>query len=162
MRAKLLILCSILGLAACSFEIPSFLGREGGGGTTYELGSEPLPDPVPLAVREAHVEPALHGVILRVSGLAPAQGYFGATLLRSRVAAEPGILAYEFVALPPDVAEIIGPPATRELRAGLFFSYGELRGVRGFRVSGSDSSQILPVPARAPEPAAPDPATLAP
>jgi hypothetical protein len=147
MRAKLLILCSISGLAACSLEIPAFLGREGGGGTTFQLGSEPLPDPVPLAVREAHVEPALHGVILRVSGLAPAQGYYGAALGRSRVAAEPGILAYEFIALPPDVTEVIGPQQTRELRAGLFFSNGELRGVRGFRVSGSGGSQILPVPA---------------
>jgi hypothetical protein len=86
-------------------------------------------------------------VILRVSGLAPAQGYYGAALVRSRVAAEPGILAYEFIALPPDVTEVIGPQQTRELRAGLFFSNGELRGVRGFRVSGSGGSQILPVPA---------------
>ena len=44
-RNGLVLLAGLALLAGCSFEMPSFLGREGGGDSFYQLRGEPPPAP---------------------------------------------------------------------------------------------------------------------
>ena len=83
LRNGLLLLAS-LGIAGCSMEVPGFLGREGAGDGFYSVRRQPPPEPVPVALRQATLERALHGVIIRVDGEAPTQGYWGAALVPLR------------------------------------------------------------------------------
>jgi hypothetical protein len=85
-------------------------------------------------------------VIVRVEGVAPTQGYYGAELLP--VSATPdaaGILGFELVAVPPDVAERVGPERTRLLTAAVFVPNLALEDLRGFRVAGSGGARTLPL-----------------
>jgi hypothetical protein len=147
MRANFFILCILAGLPACSMELPPFLGSNAPGGNTWELNPDPPPPPVAVTMRRVAVEPALHGVILRVDGLAPAQGYWGAALMSAR-SPEPGVLAYDFVARPPETVEVIGPVQTREVQAGLFLPNRHLTRVRALRVSGAGATETVPIPQR--------------
>ncbi|WP_424928242.1 hypothetical protein [Amaricoccus tamworthensis] len=127
-------------------EVPSFLGREGSGDSTFSLGGpEPLPEPVAVSIASATVEPALHGVIVRVEGVAPTQGYYGASLVEYRDG-EPGpngLVEMAFVALPPDVTQQPGPAQTRELRAARFYTNAELESIRGVSIQGAGVSRTL-------------------
>ena len=61
------------------------------------------PDPVPVPMRSATAERALHGVIVRVEGEAPTQGYYGAELrpLGDGAPDAAGVVSFRFVAMPP-------------------------------------------------------------
>ena len=63
-----------------------FLGREGGGDGFYSVRGEPPPEPRSVPLRQAAAEPALHGVILRVAGEAPTQGFYPPSSARSAAA----------------------------------------------------------------------------
>jgi hypothetical protein len=147
MRNALLLLASAGLAAGCSMEIPGFVGREGGGGGFYNVRDEPPPPPRAVALRQAQAERALHGVILRVVGEAPTQGYYSATL-RPLGGAAPdaaGILSFELVATPPAEPQAVGPARTRVLSAGLFMPNQALRDLRGFRVAGAGGAQTVPL-----------------
>ena len=75
-------------------------GRSDG---TYRIGGEQLPDPVPVAMRAATAERGLYGVIVRVEGEAPTQGYWGAALAPVGDGAPDaaGVVSFRFVAMPP-------------------------------------------------------------
>jgi hypothetical protein len=148
MRNGLLIFVGLLALGGCSVEMPDFLGREGTGASTYTLGGgDPLPDPVAVPLRRAELERALHGVIVRVEGIAPRQGYFGADLLPlgGGSADAAGLVTYQLIAIPPEVPGAIGPERTRLLTAAVFVPNRALKGLRGFRVAGVQSSSTLPL-----------------
>ena len=138
---------SMLALAGCSFEMPGFLGREGSGDAGYTLrrGPEPLPDPVPIAIQGAAGDPAPGGVILRVDGLAPAQGYHTAALIPRGVGAN-GIAELELVAIPPEAVLAVGPPQTRELQAALFLPSRQVEDLRSVQIVGSSSSVAVALP----------------
>ena len=59
-----------------------------------------------MPLRQATAEPALHGVILRVDGEAPTQGYYSARLrpIGGGAPDAAGILSFELVAVPPSGA----------------------------------------------------------
>jgi hypothetical protein len=147
MRTGLTTLAGLVALGGCAFEMPDFLGREGAGASsTYELGgADPLPDPVPVPLRSAELERALHGVILRVEGVAPRQGYYGAELLPLGGGAPDaaGVVSYQLLAVPPEAPGAIGPERTRLLSAAVFVPNRALRDLRGFRVAGTGTGQTL-------------------
>jgi hypothetical protein len=147
MRNGLMLLAGVALLAGCSVEIPSFMGREGGGQGFYNVRGEPPPEPVRLALREATLERALHGVIIRVDGEAPTQGYFSAALvpLNNGVPDEAGIVTFEFMAVPPSTTQAIGPARSRQITAAVFLPTLALKNIRGFRLAGAGTAQTLPL-----------------
>jgi len=146
MRNGLSLLVGAGLLAGCSMEIPGFVGREGQASGTYSLRREEAPPPRPVALRQAAAERALHGVILRVAGEAPTQGYYSATLRPIGTGADAaGILSFELVAVPPSAPEAVGPARSRTLTAAVFVPNLALKDLRGFRVAGLGSVQTLPL-----------------
>jgi hypothetical protein len=148
MRGGGIVLAGLVALTGCSMEIPSFLGREGTGVAGYTLRPEPPPDPVQVPLRDARVEPALHGVILRVEGEAPSWGFHAATLrpLAGGTPDAAGIVSFELVAVPPQGPEPAGAPRSRLLTAAIFVPTLSLKDLRGFRVAGGGAVQTLPLP----------------
>lgn len=110
-----------------------------------------LPDAVAVSnLRAATVERASGGVILRVTGVAPTQGYFAPTLA-ARTEDGPdaaGLLTVSFLAVPPLEPQQIGPERTRLLLAAAYASDLELRGVRGIRLVAGPNVRTLPLPPR--------------
>ncbi|MEO0911558.1 MAG: hypothetical protein AAFY59_00995 [Pseudomonadota bacterium] len=88
------------------------------------------------ATAEVRPEPALRGIILRATAVAPTQGYYGAVLVPERRGApdENGIVTFQFRVFPPISSASQGPQQTRLLTAGAFVSDDDLEVVRGFRV----------------------------
>jgi hypothetical protein len=143
---------AIAALSGCSKEMPSFLGRDGGGTGSYSLGDdtpEGAFDPIDVPLTSAVAERALHGVIINAESVTPTQGYFGAQLVpvdpNSR-ADENGILALRMTAIAPTTPQATGPERTRTLTAALFIQNVTLRDVKAFRVTGNPNSLTLPVP----------------
>jgi hypothetical protein len=145
LRDGLILLAAAALAAGCSMEMPDFLGREGAGGGFYDVRGEAPPEPRTVALREAHAERALHGVILRVVGEGPTQGYYSATLrpLGGGAPDPAGILSFELVATPPAEPQAVGPARTRILTAGLFMPNQSLKDLRGFRVTGGGGVQTV-------------------
>jgi len=138
MRNGLFLLVAAALAAGCSMEVPDFLGREGGGDGFYSVRGEAPPEPRVVALRQTEAERALHGVILRVVGEAPTQGYYSARLrpLGGGAPDAAGILSFELVATPPSEPHAVGPARTRVLSAGVFMPERALKDLRGFRVAG--------------------------
>jgi hypothetical protein len=149
---KLFPLFLVIVLTGCSFEVPDFVGREGGSGDSYALSDEPLPDPVPLPVSSATLEHGLRGIIIRVEGVAPTQGYYAAALQRTERV--PGTAAggpetavdLVFSALPPGDPQPVGLLAGRVLRAGAFVPERELRRISSVRIHNGSSTTTLALP----------------
>ena len=155
MRNGLLLLAGACLLAGCGGGLPGFLGREGNDGI-YRVGGEPVAEPVPVPLQAATAERGLYGVIVRVEGAAPTQGYWGARLQTVGIG-EPdaaGVVSFRFVAVPPDAAAAVGPPRTRALSAAVFVPNLALRNTRAVRVAGTGTAQTLPLPAAPPRPMA--------
>ncbi|HET9069114.1 MAG TPA: hypothetical protein VFN28_10765 [Amaricoccus sp.] len=145
MRDGLILLAAAALAAGCSMEVPGFVGRQGGGDGFYSIRGEAPPEPRTVALRETAAERALHGVILRVTGEAPTQGYYSATLrpLGGGAPDPAGILTFELVATPPAEPHAVGPARTRILTAGLFMPTKALKDLRGFRVTGGGAVQTV-------------------
>lgn len=156
MRNGLLLLASAGLLAACGGGMPNFVGRSGGDGT-YRLGGEPLPDPVPVAMRSATAERGLYGVIVRVDAESPTQGYWGAALepLGNGDPDAAGVVGFRLVAMPPPAPEGVGPARTRALSAAIFIPNLALKHARGARIAAANRVETVPLPAPpAPQPIA--------
>ncbi len=146
MRNGLLLLAGVGLIAGCSVELPGFVGREGQPEGTYSFRREAPPEPRPVSLREAAAERALHGVILRVAGEAPTQGYYAAILRPIGTGPDAaGVLSFELVAVPPSTPEAVGPARSRTLTAAIFVPNLALKNLRGFRVAGNGSVQTLPL-----------------
>lgn len=132
------LLAGLVLLAGCSMEVPGFLGREGDYDGFYSIRGETPPDPVAIPFRTAVLEPALHGVIVRVEAEAPTQGYYAATLVPTNDARPDaaGIVTFQLVATPPPDPQAIGPARTRTMSAGAFMSTLGMKNVRAIRVAG--------------------------
>jgi hypothetical protein len=142
-----ILLAGLAALAGCSMEIPSFMGREGTGPATYSLRQEPLPDPRPVPLRQAELERALHGVIVRAEGEAPTWGYHTAALrpLGGGAPDAAGILSFELVAVPPRSPEPAGAARSRLVTAAVFVPTLTTSKLSGFRVSGAGAVRTLPL-----------------
>lgn len=148
MRNWLLLLAGAATLSACSFEMPSFVGREASDGYYSIGGDDEQPDPQVLPFETAVTERALYGVILRVTATAPAWGWHTA-FLRPLNNGEPdaaGVMTYELVAIPPAADDGTGTARSRQISAGLFVPDLALKKISGFRVTGGGKVQTLPVP----------------
>jgi hypothetical protein len=141
-------------LCACSFELPDFVGRQGGGGDSFSLQREPVPDPVPIAMTSARLDPALGGIIIQVEGLTPTQGYYSAQLLNPTAipideAEDGGVrnpdeyIDLRFIAYPPPEAQAVGPVAGRKIRAALFMPNRYLQDASGVRIFSGSGSRTL-------------------
>jgi hypothetical protein len=106
-----------------------------------------LPDAVPVPMRSAELERAYGGVIVRVTGVAPTQGYFNAALVAENggVPDAAGVLTLSLVAVPPPTPEAVGPERTRLLLTAAFLQELELRTIRGFRVVAAQNVVTLPL-----------------
>ena len=160
MRNGLLLLAGAALLAGCSMEIPNFVGREGNSGT-YNVNllgkGPPPPEPRAIELRQAVAERSLFGVIVRVTGEAPTQGYHGAQLVPTGTGPDKaGILSFRFMALPPPAPASVGPAQTRVVTAAVFLPSLTARKLNGYRVAGSNTVQTLPFKMPPPAPVAPD------
>jgi hypothetical protein len=111
-----------------------------------------LPDAVPVPqLRSAELEPAVGGMILRVTGVAPTQGFFNAALVPDGDGAPDaaGVVTVRLVAVPPETPELVGPERTRLLMTAAFIDRLNLRDIRAFRVVAGQNAVTLPIP-RAP------------
>jgi len=152
-RNGILLFAGAALLAGCGggggggMEMPGFLGREGNAQGFYSPQREEIPDPVALPVGQVTAERALYGAIVRVSGIAPAQGYWGAELRPLGDGPDAnGVLAFEFMAVPPAEAEFTGVPRTRIITAAVFVPTITARKVTSVRIGGSSGVQSLTLP----------------
>ncbi len=146
MRRGLAGLAWLVALAGCGGNMPDFLGREGAGSPTYEIGAQAAAvDPVPLPLAEARLDPAATGYVVLARGVAPTQGFHTAILApvdEGRPDAA-GIVTFRFLALPPIGPEAVGPERTRGLQAAAYIPARERRNIRGVRVTGADATRTL-------------------
>lgn len=93
-------------------------------------------DPRPLIDRVTRLEIARTpgGAIVRATGLPPVQGWHSAGLVRSGTD-EPGLLAFQFRALPPVQPQRASRPESREIVVATYLTDQELAPVREIRVS---------------------------
>lgn len=122
------------------------------------LGEEvELPPAVPVPMREATLERGFGGVIVRVTGVAPTQGYFNQVLVADNQGRPDaaGVITLRLLAVPPLSPGAIGPERTRLLMTAAFFDELELRGIKAIRVVSALNVATLPVPARPAQPVPP-------
>jgi hypothetical protein len=147
LRNGLLLLAGTGFLAACSMEMPDFLGREGTGTGSYQLRRQPPPPPQAIPLTGATAERALHGVIIRVEGRAPTWGFYAARLRPIGGGADAaGVVSFELVANPPTTPEPAGAPRSRQMSAAIFIPTLALKNLRAVRVAGGGQVQTLPLP----------------
>lgn len=121
----------------------------------FGLTPRDLPSAVEVSnVRTAVVERALGGVILRVTAVAPTQGFFDPALIAASGEAvdASGVVTVRLVAVPPQTPQAVGPERTRLLMAAAFLPDLELRNVRGFRLVAGANVLTFPVPPAPPPP----------
>lgn len=154
MRNGILLLAGAALLAGCGgggmggMEVPGFLGREGNAAGFYNPRGEPAPDAQAIPLGQAVAERAPYGVIVRVAGVAPAGGFWGAEL--SPLGDGPdasGVLAFRFVAFPPAEPTFTGAAQTRTLTAGAFIPTITARKVKSVRIESASGVQTLAMPA---------------
>ncbi len=107
-----------------------------------------LPNAVAVpALQTAAVERGFGGVILRVTGIAPTQGFHDATLIAEDDGTPDaaGVLTVSLFAIPPLAPQAVGPERTRLLMTAVFLTDRELRDIRGFRVVAGQNSVTLPL-----------------
>jgi hypothetical protein len=171
LRNAVLTLAGALLLAGCNFSLGGLPASEPNVEPTATVRDEEsglltglftrtprdLPDAVPLPVREATFERAYGGAILRVTGVAPTQGYFNAALVAENEGAVDagGAMTVTFLAVPPETPEDVGPERTRLLMSGAYLSDLELRSVRAIRLVAGSQVMTLPTPPRPPAPPPP-------
>lgn len=85
------------------------------------------------ALRFAAAEPGRQGVILRVEGIAPTQGFHSGELRPVGRSAD-GIETVELRAVAPLGNQAIGAERTRLLAVGRFYSNRDMDTIRGFRI----------------------------
>jgi hypothetical protein len=138
----------LLGLGGCGGQVPGFLGREGDADPSFSLDPEALPPPVPVPVRAVRADRGAQGIIVRAEAVAPVQGYHTAALVGdARGLDAAGYLNFQFVAIPPETAEAVGPERTRILHGVDFIPNRALRNVNGVRVTGAGgASASAPIP----------------
>ncbi|MEO1313198.1 MAG: hypothetical protein AAFV27_04900 [Pseudomonadota bacterium] len=81
-------------------------------------------------------EPALRGVILRVSAIGATQGYHSTRVrpVNGGVPDENGIATFEVRAFPPEFAQPVGSDTSRRILTAVFVGDDALEDVRGFRL----------------------------
>lgn len=149
MRNGLFLLLGAAVLAGCSGGgVPGFLGREGNAQSQFTFRDEEPTDQILMPFEDVVAERALGGAIVRVSGVADAQGYWGAELRPIGFGPDAnGVLGFEFVAFPPEEPGHTGAPRTRVISAATFVPTITARKVSSVRIGGSTGIRSLTLPA---------------
>lgn len=150
MRNGTFLLLGAAILAGCGGGgVPGFLGREGNAQSQFTFGEDAAqPDQVPMPIGDAVAERALGGAIVRVSGVADAQGYWGAELRPVGFGPDAnGVLAFDFIAYPPEEPGYTGVARTRVITAGAFVPTITARKATSVRIVGSTGTRSLTLPA---------------
>ena len=102
-----------------------------------------MADPRPLVDRIAalSVEPVPGGAVIRVVGLPPRQGWYGAELVPVP-RGDDDVLAFQLRALPPDEPTRVSTPRSRQLVVARNVTDQELQGVRRIRVDGLENALV--------------------
>ena len=121
------------------------------GGDEETTSAEPVQvvergDPRPLVaeITQLVIERTPGGAIVRVTGLPPTQGWYGADLVALNPDDKPinGVLSYSLRAEPPETQTRVSTRQSRELTAAVFVSDITLSGVRVIQVTGAQNSRI--------------------
>ena len=121
------------------------------GGDEETSSAQPLEvverrDPRPLVaeITQLVIERTPGGAIVRVTGLPPTQGWYGADLVSVTPEGAPidGVLSYSLRAVPPEAPTRVSTRQSRELTAARFISDTILSGVRVIQVTGAQNSRI--------------------
>ncbi len=100
-------------------------------------------DPRPLVadVISVRVDRTPEGAVLTAVGLPARQGYWDAALVP--VAADAGVLAYQFRVMPPPGPTRVSTQPSREVTVGRFLSPTDLRGIRQIQVMGARTARSV-------------------
>jgi hypothetical protein len=153
----------VLMLASCGGGSSNPFGSFASFGSGPSIGSSPATaDPLDAAfareappdydptilvpqVNAARPEPALRGLIIRATAIAPEQGYYLPQLkpVNDGEPDENGIVTLEFRAWPPAEPNTRGPERSRTLEAAAFFPDADLRRIEGFVILAEGNSISL-------------------
>jgi len=139
-----LCLTLILSVAACGTRLNPF--NWFGGDREERIAvvdtTEPAdPRPLMTEILSLSVESTAQGAIVRVTGLPPSQGYWGADLVETDRTGN--AIVYEFRAVPPLDAAAQGTPASREVVVGTQLSNFDLAGIRTITVIGAQNRRTV-------------------
>jgi hypothetical protein len=100
--------------------------------------------PLVAEITQLVIERTPGGAIVRVTGLPPTQGWYGADLVNVNPDGAPldGVLSYSLRAEPPKTPTRVSTQQSRELTAAVFVSDITLAGVRVIQVTGAQNSRI--------------------
>ncbi len=144
-RNTLLVVAVLAGAASCGriadsrFNPLNWFGRDRPAVVTQVA----VVDPRPLVadVVSVRVDRTPEGAVLTAVGLPGRQGYWDAALVP--VAADTGVLAFQFRLMPPPGPTRVSTPPSREVTAGRFLSPVDLRGIREVRVMGARTARSV-------------------
>ncbi len=88
------------------------------------------------------IEPTPTGAIVRATGLAPTQGWYGAVLIPETDAPVGGEMVYVFRAVPPRDPQPVSTVQSRELTVGRTLSQQDLAALRTVRVIGARNALV--------------------
>ncbi len=89
------------------------------------------------------IEPTPTGAIVRATGLAPTQGWFGAALIPETDEPVNGEMVYVFRAVPPRDPQPVSTVQSRELTVGRTLSQQDLAVLRTVRVIGARNALVV-------------------
>ena len=100
--------------------------------------------PLVAEITQLVIERTPGGAIVRVSGLPPTQGWYGADLVPVTRDGAPvdGVLSFSLRAQAPDGPTRVSTRQSRELTAAVFISDTRLSGIRVIQVTGAQNSRI--------------------
>lgn len=137
-RRHFIALAGLTSLASCGYWPDSLSFRRDE--PQAELAPEPVDQrPIVAQVTDLVVDRTPSGVILRVKGLPPRQGYYDGELVPVPSEDE-GVLAYQLHAQPPHYETPASTTRSREFVVARFLSNDNLTGIRTIRVSGSSNT----------------------
>lgn len=148
---KAYLLAVPLVLASCGISETRLNPFNWFGGSEETTSAEPMQvvereDPRPLVaeITQLVIERTPGGAIIRVTGLPPTQGWYGADLVNANPDGEPfnGVMSYSLRAVPPATQTRVSTQQSRELTAAVFISDLTLSGVRVVQVTGAQNSRI--------------------
>ena len=146
MQRRIIILGGFLGLAACGGRLNPFnwfrRGRKPQ--VVDETGFVAPVETRGLMTRitEVKVEETSTGVILRATGVMPAQGYHDAELVGLPLD-EDGVKVFEFRIRAPADTTGPGPEASRTITAAVAISYYQLDQIAALRVLGAENAVLV-------------------
>ncbi len=101
-----------------------------------EIMEEATALPLVAGLKSLNAEPIPGGLILHAVGISARQQYHSAALVPVPTD-EAGVMLFDFVALPPDVATRVGTERSRELTVATKLTNRGLEGIRTLRVRSS-------------------------